>query len=68
MKNLFSNIKIISNSDSYSVGDRVIYNHEMYSSTIDNNNALPSTGNASVDNVISLEYNKEVDGSAWDKI
>lgn len=68
MKNLFSSIQIFKNDATYQLKDRVIYNHEVYISNINNNNSLPSTGNTSVDNVLKTEFTKIVNSSSWSKI
>lgn len=68
MKNLFSNIVLIDDSTSYSNGQRVIYNHEIYLSKINNNDKLPSTGNIYVDNILKVEYTKTISLTAWVKI
>lgn len=68
MKNLFSNIVLFDDSITYSIGQRVIYNHEIYLSKINNNNKLPSTGNTSVDNILKVEYSKTIGSTAWAKI
>lgn len=68
MKNLFSNITIFDDSVTYSLGQRVIYNHELYLSKVNSNNSLPSTGNTSVDNVLKLEYTKTISSTNWTKI
>lgn len=68
MKNLFSSIQIFKNESTYQLKDRVIYNHEVYISNINNNNSLPSTGNTSVDNVLKTEFTKTVSSSSWSKI
>lgn len=68
MKNLFSNIVIFDNATTYALGQRVIYNHELYLSKVNGNNSLPSTGNTSVDDVLKLEFTKTISSTNWTKI
>lgn len=68
MKNLFSNIVIFDNDTVYTIGQRVIYNHELYLSTVNGNDKLPATGNTSVDNILKVEFTKTISSTAWTKI